>query len=191
MKTLNDISLSDLLPESLQSEKKVSRCVEAIDPELRAVADNRHLPAVYAAIDTLNSVQLDHVAAQFDVSVWRDSWPVALKRSVAKTLASQKARMGTLSAIKSVLASLGAAVSIVEWWQTTPKGEPHTFTITASLGDIDGVLDAQQQEDFMALLDEAKPVRSHYELILAQSASGTVGLPTVARTLVLIECSNR
>lgn len=174
MKTLQDITLGDLLPDSISSDQQVKQSAEAIDPELKTVSGFLLLGAVLANVDKLTSTQLDHIAYSFDLTTWRDYWPLSQKRQVAKTVVAQKCRMGTLSAVKKVLESLGSAVSITEWWQKTPKGAPHTFEVVASIGAISGGLSANAQEDFFRLLDEAKPVRSHYTFTVVQSLLGNL-----------------
>ncbi|WP_282164356.1 phage tail protein I [Turicimonas muris] len=183
MKTLDNVTLKDLLPDSIKKDASVRDSAEAIDPQLKAIATATDLAAVFASIDKLTSLQLDHLAAGFDVTTWRDTWPIDLKRRVAKVLATQKNRMGTLSAIKEVLSSLGASVRITEWWQETPKGTPHTFKVIASLQSLPGVLDIQTQEDFFALLDDAKPARSHYTFTLAQNGAVDICLFAAGRAM--------
>lgn len=183
MKTLDDIVLRDILPDSIKNDPAVKNSAEAIDPELKKIAAATNLAAVFASIDKLTSLQLDHLAAGFDVTTWRDTWSIDVKRRVAKVLATQKNRTGTLSAVKEVLSSLGASVRITEWWQETPKGTPHTFKVVASLQSLPGVLDIQAQEDFFALLDDAKPARSHYTFTLAQNGAADICLSAVGRPL--------
>ena len=98
--------------------------------------------------------------------------------------------MGTLSAVKKVLESLGSAVSITEWWQKTPKDTPHTFEVVASIGDISGGLSANAQEDFFRLLDEAKPVRSHYTFTVVQSLLGNLQVSGTIRSASFARCSS-
>lgn len=100
MKTLQDITLGDLLPDSISSDQQVKQSAEAIDPELKTVSGFLLLGAVLANVDKLTSTQLDHIAYSFDLTTWRDYWPLSQKRQVAKTVVAQKCRMGTLSAVK-------------------------------------------------------------------------------------------
>ena len=97
MKTLNDVALGDLLPDSISSDQQVQKSAEAIDPELKTVSGFLLLGAVLANVDKLTSTQLDHIAYSFDLTTWRDYWPLSQKRQVAKTVVAQKCRMGTLS----------------------------------------------------------------------------------------------
>lgn len=188
MKKINDVGLLDLMPDSISSDDQVRQIAKAVDPELKTVPGFLHLGSVFANIDKLTSLQLDHIAYSFDLTTWRDSWSLSQKRQVAKTVVAQKCRMGTLSAVKKVLASLGSAVSITEWWQKSPRGTPHTFEVVASISQIDGGLNQESQEDFFRLLDEAKPVRSHYTFTIVQSLIGQIDISAVVRPVSYARC---
>lgn len=172
MKTLNDVLLEDILPDSITRDETVKGAAEAIDPQLRVIAPYLDFPSIYANFDRLTSPQLDHLAKQWDVTVWRDSWPVSLKRSVLKASIKEKRKKGTAGAVKKALESLGSSASIVEWWQTEPKGTPHTFTIYATQGYTEGVITSEMQEDIIAAIEDAKPLRSHYDFQVQQQARG-------------------
>lgn len=174
MKDIETVSLLDLLPDSISSDDKVRGAAQAIDPQLRTVATKVDIPSVYVSIDQLTSTQLDHLAVAWDVTVWRDSWPIALKRSVVKAAIAEKRKKGTVKAVKEALSSLSSAASIVEWWQTEPKGKPHTFTIYATQASVEGTIDAEMQEDIIAQIDDAKPLRSHYSFVIQNSLKGGV-----------------
>lgn len=175
-KCLAEVRLSDLLPDSIVQDDNVKHSATALDKQLLDMTVAVDLPSIYVSIDKLTSTQLDHVAYGWDASVWRDSWPVALKRSVLKNVVREKRKKGTLRAVKEAVASIGSAAVIKEWWQQEPKGIPHTFEIQASLGSIDGTLDAEMQEDLFSLIDDAKPVRSHYTFVLVRRLEGGVGI---------------
>lgn len=183
MKTLNDVHLKDLLPESIAKDGNVAACAEAIDPKLKLITEATDTPSIYVSIDNLSSIALDHLAKQYDVSVWRDSWNVELKRSVLKTAISDKRNKGTLGAVKEALKSLGAAAIVEEWWQTTPKGTPHTFTIYVTQQEFEGVIPSEMQEDVISMIDDAKPLRSHYRFVVVQNANGSFGACGFIRAL--------
>ena len=175
-KKLADVRLSDLLPDSIAQDDNVRHSAEALDKQLLDMTSAVDLPSIYVSIDKLTSTQLDHVAYGWDASVWRDSWPVALKRSVLKNVVREKRKKGTLRAVKDAVSSIGSAATIKEWWQQEPKGTPHTFEIQATLGNIEGTLDTEMQEDLFALIDDAKPVRSHYTFVLVRQLQGGMGV---------------
>ena len=175
-KGLADVRLSDLLPDSIAQDDNVRHSAEALDKQLLDMTSAVDLPSIYVSIDKLTSTQLDHVAYGWDASVWRDSWPVSMKRSVLKNVVREKRKKGTLRAVKDAVASIGSAATIKEWWQQEPKGTPHTFEVQATLGNIEGTLDSEMQEDLFALIDDAKPVRSHYTFVLVRQLQGGMGV---------------
>lgn len=183
MKTLEEIKLKDILPSSIGRDVTVQAAADAIDPHLQFVSEKLDAPAIYANIDNLSSTQLDHLAVQYDVATWRDHWNISLKRSVIKTAIADKRKIGTVSAVKGALKSLGSSAKIVEWWQTNPMGTPHTFTIYVTLSDTQGTITEEMQKDVQIMIDAAKPLRSHYEMILVRALNGGVGIYANMRSI--------
>lgn len=174
-KELDKTSLLDLLPDSISKDSDVSAAAKALDIPLREMTGVLDLPSIYVSIDSLTSEQLDHLAYSWDASVWRDSWPIELKRSIVKQVVQEKRKKGTRKAVEEAVEALGSAATIQEWWEQTPKGTPHTFTIYASLGQIDGTLESEMQEDLIALINDAKPVRSHFDFVVVKNLLGRIG----------------
>lgn len=183
MKDLDNIELLDVLPDSIAKDEQIKAAAKAIDPQLKTLANMAGIPSLYVNIDRLTGAQLDHLATQYDVTVWRDSWSDELKRSVLKTAISEKRKKGTIGAVKEALSSISSAASIVEWWQEAPKGAPHTFKIYATQANIEGVIPSELQEDLISLINDAKPLRSHYNFIVQQNGKG--GLNVCGRMRVL------
>lgn len=181
MANINEVELLDLVPDNLTQDRNVYASSIAIDPELKAVSEQLMAPAIFSRIDELSSQELDHIAWQFDSKVWRDNWPLHLKRSVIRTIISEKSKKGTLSSVRKAVESLGSAVVIREWWQTSPQGDPHTFTVTLSVNEIPGQVSAQTQADLILRIDDVKPVRSHYTLSVATQANGGLNLSNGVR----------
>lgn len=167
-KSLDTLNLADILPPSIKDDVNVKPSGQAIDPELWRIAEALDTPVLLKRIDSLTSAQLDHLSRQYD-STWRDSWPISRKRSVLKATIANKRLVGTVQAVRNALAAISSAMTMTEWWQTTPKGEPHTFTITATASGVEGGVDADLQADIIAQIEAAKPVRSWYSLNIVQS----------------------
>lgn len=180
---IDNTGLADLLPASIAADEQIDATVKALQAMTDDIIGRRGYPALYLRFNELTSGQLDHLAVMFDITTWRDSWPVELKRSVLNMIFGQKSRVGTLSAVREALSSLGAAVSVTEWWQTYPKGTPHTFAVEATLSEFFGVLTSELQEDLMGVLDESKPARSLYTFTLKTAERGGVAFVGVARSL--------
>ena len=183
MTEIKDAKLLQILPGSIAKDGNVRACAEALDGQLQEVSANVDLPSIYMNLDSLTSERLDHLAAAWDASVWRQGWPVKIKRNVLRNVILEKRKRGTLGAVKAAIETIGSFSEIKEWWQESPKGIPHTFTVTALLGRFDGVLEKELQEDILALIDDAKPVRSHYRFILNVAYSGLLGISGLYRRL--------
>lgn len=190
MKHLIDTKLSDLMPSNLLKDRNVVASASAIDEQLKLVGGNIEQPAIYSRIEQLTGPQLDHLAMQYDVEPWREYWTVAMKRSVIKAVYTNLSKRGTLAAVKDAIAALGSAAQIVEWWEMEPKGKPHTFTVVAHLGSYEGVLEDDLQNDLIALIDNAKPVRSHYTLELRDTLDGGVGTVGLVEHAVVARISD-
>ena len=179
-----------LIPESIVSDQNVEAAAKAFDEQIQALIDRQSRVHLLSNIDNFSSIELDHLAVQFDLDVWRDTWPIAMKRNVLKTSIQIKRKKGTVAAVEDALSSIGSAASIVEWWQTEPKGKPHTFTIYATQAEFEGTITDEMQEDLVAMIDDAKPLRSHYDLVIQHIAKGGVYLSGVARPLSFVKLSN-
>lgn len=182
---LENVALSDVMPDSIKHDAGVSSAAKAIDPQLRVVAGFLDIPSIYVSIDKLSSTALDHLAAQYDVAVWRDTWPLAVKRSVLKSAISDKRLKGTVAAVKKALASVSSVAVIKEWWQFEPKGKPHTFEIIATQADVEGTIDEEMQQDIVSLVDDAKPLRSHYTLTIQNNVKGGINMAAYIRPAVV------
>lgn len=188
MKELKDILLLDVLPDSILRDAEVEATAQALDAQLKSVSVSLDKPSVYAGFDALPGGILDHLAAQYDITVWRDDWPENVKRSVLRTAISDKRKKGTVEAVKNAVSSLGSAVTIQEWWQTS--GEPCTFKIYVAQGDIDGHVAADVQVDLMASIEDSKPARAHYDFIIQQPIRGTLNACGYVRMIACARISS-
>lgn len=190
MKSLAETKLTDTLPPNLAKDEGVVALAAVFDALFQQLVENIEQPAIYARMDSLTSAQLDHLAVQYDVEPWRESWPAAMKRSVIKATYMNLSKRGTVAAVKAAVSALGSAVKITEWWQMEPKGVPHTFVVEANLGSFEGVLSSDLQNDLIALIDNAKPVRSQYTLKLRDSIEGGVGTVGLMENAVVARISD-
>lgn len=117
---------------------------------------------------------------------WATSWPDSIKRArVANAIGIAK-RKGTAASVRQVVASFGGSVAIREWWQTTPRGTPHTFDLVLTL-DRDGApASAEFADQVIAEVNRAKPARSHFTFTQGISATGRVGLAAAVRPAVFV-----
>ncbi|EAQ8609854.1 phage tail protein I, partial [Salmonella enterica] len=177
MVDISDISLLDVLPQNLAQNPDVIAMSKAIDDELHAI--NKLIPktTIYGLIDGLESAVLDHLAWQWNSDTWRDNWAVSLKRSVFKSIIRTKRIKGTRAAVEDVVSSLGGVVDIKEWFEQSPRGEPYTASIVASINTFDGAVPSKEMlDDVIRSIKYAKSARTLYSFSQAANISGGIGI---------------
>lgn len=129
---------------------------------------------------------LPWLAWELSVDTWRPEWPEHIKRSrLASAIAIQRYK-GTVQSVRDVVESFGGAVEMVEWWQKTPKGIPHTFDLTLTLSGNDGSqATAQFTDDVIGEVNKTKPVRSHFTFTQGVALYGAVGVAPYVRPVVM------
>jgi phage tail P2-like protein len=128
---------------------------------------------------------LPWLAWALSIDNWQSDWPEYIKRSRIATAIEIQRHKGTVKAVKDTVASFGGAVDVVEWWEKTPKGVPHTFDLTLTLSGNDGeTATAQFVNDVITEVDKVKPVRSHYTFTQGVALFGSEGTAPYARALV-------
>ena len=109
---------------------------------------------------------------------WDSNWTTATKRNVIKNSAEIHRKKGTVAAIKSLLNSFGIALQLIEWWQTTPKGTPHTFIVF--LGWLQTPVSVQ--DSIAKAITAIKPVRSSFVIAAMETFVGSINIVGVCRT---------
>lgn len=137
----------------------------------RALADTAELerlaPEVIASLwnsATCPAANLPWLAWALSVDEWDSTWDEATQRRVIAASIEIHRKKGTVGAVKQALTSLGHRGRLIEWWQTEPRGTPHTFTAEVEIGNrgIDAAAVTAIERQIIAV----KPVRSHYTMRL-------------------------
>ena len=132
--------------------------------------------------DTCPLEFLPWLAWTMGVEAWRSEWPEAIKRALVRNAIQVQRQRGTLKSVRDTVASFGGAISIREWWQTAPKGMPHTFELVFTMTGQDGEqASAAFVQDVMAEVSRVKPLRSHFTFIQGLSAHASLQLACVGR----------
>ncbi|MBA0371155.1 phage tail protein I [Stenotrophomonas maltophilia] len=172
---------TSLLPPNATTLERTAEAVTARSFDIDTVVGLLWNPA------TCPENLLPWLAWTMSVDTWRNSWPLAVKRArVANSLIVQR-RKGTARSIADVVDSFGGVVDITEWWQTTPRGAPHTFALTLTLGGQDGeTTTAQYVDDVIAEVNFTKPVRSHFTFTQGINLAARVGVIAATRAAVFV-----
>lgn len=129
---------------------------------------------------------LPWLAYQMAIDNWQTDWPEYIKRSRIASAMEIQRHKGTVKAVRDTVASFGGAVDIVEWWQKTPRGIPHTFELNLALSGNDGAIATEQfVNNVISEVEKVKPVRSHFTFTQGVALYGSEGVAPYARTAVL------
>ncbi|HEX7856035.1 MAG TPA: phage tail protein I [Sphingobium sp.] len=135
--------------------------------------------------DTASARALPFLAFGLSIDNWSPEWSDAIKRERIRRAIEIQRRKGTVASVRAVVASLGGAIALREWWQTMPHGRPHSFELVLSLAAVSGATPSASYVD--SVIEEVrrtKPVRSHFTFTLAIDAAGKVGLVSALRPAV-------
>ena len=120
---------------------------------------------------------------------WSSDWTAAIKRARVRKAIPIARQKGTAASVRAVVESFGGSVAIREWWQTVPKGDPHTFNLILNLEQDGAPASAAFVDQVIAEVSRAKPVRSHFTFTQGVTAKASVGLVAVARPTIYARLS--
>lgn len=169
-----------------------------LPPALRKDASLRTLETLaarQAGIDLQTSVLYDfaqvdasaliHLAEQLNVlgdAGWDLADTDAKKRALLREAIALHRIKGTPYAVKRALELLGVRASVTEWFQSQPRGLPHSFRVDALVTEQPTgapAIDAQRSEQIRRVVSFWKPVSRHFTLRLG------LGMQTRLRTAVV------
>lgn len=131
--------------------------------------------------------QLPHLAWALSIDSWSSDWPEAIKRARVRYAIEIQRRKGTSESVRTVVQSFGGAVALREWWQTTPPGDPYTFSLVVTLTGEGGAPASAAFAD--AVINEVrrtKPVRAHFTYTQGVSFARQLGVIAVARPTLFV-----
>jgi phage tail P2-like protein len=168
--------MNDLLPPSATSQER------AIAAATSRVSD------VPVPIRTLWNAQtcpvdlLPWLAWALSVDTWYSNWTEVRKRAVIAAAVSTARVKGTKKSVSEALAALSASSVIVEWFQKTPVGTPHTFTINIVSND-DSI---ETQAAIAKEINRTKPVRSHYDIVFGTAGESKINVVGVFQPAIFV-----
>jgi len=122
------------------------------------------------------------------VDRWDLDWTVEQKRAACRGAFVAHRIKGTRAAVDAVIDGFDLGLAITEWWERTPPGPPHTFSVTVP-GGIDA-LAADLVDKIIREIAKAKPARAHFIFEVSLLATATAWLIGGARTFahIRLEC---
>lgn len=156
MKRIKDISLIDLMPESIRNDSKIKAVCKALDRELRKINDLTKEILILPRLDSLPESVLDLLAWQWHVDFYEPiGMDIETKRSlIRKSIADHRIK-GTPASVETLFANVFNGGKISEWYEY--GGNPYHFKISA-LGRQ--IASEEQLAEFKHALETTKNVRS-------------------------------
>lgn len=171
-----------LLPPNATDEER------AIEDAMRAGIDLSQVGSLWNPA-TCPAEILPFLAWGLAISHWDPEWSEAQKRAEIADAIPYHRRKGTRAAVREVLDRFEPLLQIIEWWEMSPRGIPHTFEVRAPSGEIPAsFLTSETAAAIIRDVAAAKPARSHFTFIQSLEAqalgwmAGGAQLATFART---------
>lgn len=120
---------------------------------------------------------------------WSTDWPENIKRERVRKAIAIARRKGTAESVRSVVASFGGSVAIREWWQSEPRGLPHTFSLILNLDSAGAPASAAFVDQVIAEVNRAKPARSTFTFTQGLTAQAGIGLVAALRPTIYARLS--
>lgn len=111
------------------------------------------------------------------IARWDPEWSEAEKRAAVADAIPFHRRKGTRAIVRETLDRFHPLLQVVEWWETSPKGTPHTFEVRAPAADIPAsFLTSDTAAAIIRDIASVKPARSHFTFVQSLEAQGTLWL---------------
>jgi phage tail P2-like protein len=132
--------------------------------------------------DTCPLDLLPWLAWSLSVDTWSPSWSETTKRAVVRSAIETARRKGTKKAVTDALNAIGAGAVMTEWFDKTPVGTPHTFTISIVAQDAS----VEAQALMVSEINRTKPLRSHYDIVFGVAGTGPFNIVPLGRCAVFV-----
>jgi len=165
------MSDATLLPlNASPAERSLAAAIAAVarEPDANAIRD------VWSA-DRCPLPLLPWLAWAYSLDSWKSYWPESVKRARVRDAVPLARKKGTKKAVQDAVAAFGASLVMREWWETTPRGVPHTFDLVLTVGGLSPSENSiQYQDDIVNEIYRVKPARSHFTLTAGIEASAVL-----------------
>ncbi|MEN6371906.1 MAG: phage tail protein I [Armatimonadota bacterium] len=185
---VDDVSLYELLPESIKGDDQLMAVCDALDQQMTDIAEDIEVYLPFLPnLDNIPERIVDLLAWQYHVDDYDPAADIAIKRGRVMSAIADHRIQGTPKAVKNVLDAMFGKdnYSMFEWFEY--GGEPYHFRVVATTS-------IELTEDFMTRLENAlvpaKNVRSWYDLSIAKNGNipFTVNVGIVSHRILMRRC---
>ena len=143
MKLLNDVSLLDLVPQSLLNDKNSKKILESIDWSVKKqYQDNITKFNIMSRIRILSEREIEELLLQFHVDYVDDKLTLAQKQELVINSIQNHMIKGTPKAVRNICNILFEYSEVKEWFEY--GGRPYYFKVSTITGSITSMEDYQR-----------------------------------------------
>jgi P2-related tail formation protein len=159
-RTIYNVGLAELLPQSFAGDIKISAICAAFDAMNAIVTAAIGKVIILANVGDQPSEVTDRLAVELQTPYYDQVLPLATRQALVAASGRINAKKGTKAAIKELAEIIFGPVDIREWFEYS--GDPFHFVIYVSDENVPGAKLAA----FTAMLEKVKPLRSTLDSIV-------------------------
>lgn len=128
---LTDARLTDALPKTLAEQPWVQALAEASRKMRRRVMAYADRTRLFCDIDEASEEALDALAVELQTPLYKNDYPLTVKRQIVKNSMLYYIRSGTRGAVEELLADIYQGAEVGEWFEY--GGEPNYFRVAIDI----------------------------------------------------------
>lgn len=128
---LTDARLTDALPKTLAEQPWVQALAEASRKMRRRVMAYADRTRLFCDIDEASEEALDALAVELQTPLYKNDYPLTVKRQIVKNSMLYYIRSGTRVAVEELLADIYQGAEVEEWFEY--GGEPNYFRVAIDI----------------------------------------------------------
>lgn len=128
---LTDARLTDALPKTLAEQAWVQALAEASRKMRRRVMAYADRTRLFCDIDEASEEALDALAVELQTPLYKNDYPLTVKRQIVKNSMLYYIRSGTRGAVEELLADIYQGAEVEEWFEY--GGEPNYFRVAIDI----------------------------------------------------------
>lgn len=128
---LTDARLTDALPKTLAEQPWVQALAEASRKMRRRVIAYADRTRLFCDIDEASEEALDALAVELQTPLYKNDYPLTVKRQIVKNSMLYYIRSGTRGAVEELLADIYQGAEVEEWFEY--GGKPNHFRVAIDI----------------------------------------------------------
>lgn len=128
---LTDARLTDALPKTLAEQPWVQALAEASRKMRRRVMAYADRTRLFCDIDEASEEALDALAVELQTPLYKNDYPLTVKRQIVKNSTLYYIRSGTRGAVEELLADIYQGAEVEEWFEY--GGKPNYFRVAIDI----------------------------------------------------------